>query len=473
MRISLALLLATTLAACGGGTSSQQEDAGVVLPWPGRPPAMTDVAPLRGQAWTRGIIHAHSIFSHDACDGQIYDDAGNQDPAVVAVCLPQVRAAMCTNREDWYMMTDHISYMAYYDWTTVLLYDEGAGDVLVEKDGAPIANRVACAGGGSVMLMQGHEDSVMPIGMEGHYAGTVEERAAFYGRRDAEASDIYRTQLGALVLQNHTEGETPESLVAASLDGVEVFNTHAALLPGIRQNQLHVSGSGAIEGLLPFFDFHEDAWPTAPEPDLALLGFLEDFVVYNQLWDGLLAQGRMLGVLGTDVHQNVYTFILKDGDRGDSFRRMGRMYSNWVLVPEGELTPDTLKGAMRGGRLAGVFEVIGTPTSLDFHAEAGGVTYEVGDEVELAAAPTIVALAPTVLGLDPQQAEPEVALSLKCNGAEVATGTDRIDYTPTAAGYCRLDVTIVPRHLEPFLGNVPEIAAKSFPWVKVNPIYVK
>ena len=390
------------------------------------------------------------------------------------MCLPQVRTAMCTNREDWYMMTDHQSYMAYEDdWAKAMLYDEAAGDVLVERDSAPIANRVACAGGGSVMLMQGHEDSIMPIGMERHIAGTVEERNTFYSRRDAEASGIYRTELGALVLQNHTEGETPESLLAASLDGVEVFNTHAALLPGIRQNQLHVSGSGAIEGLLPFFDFHEDAWPTAPEPDLALLGFLEDFAVYNELWDGLLAQGRMLGVLGTDVHQNVYTFILKDGDRGDSFRRMGRMYSNWVLIPAGELTPDTLKGAMRQGRLAGVFECIGTPAGLDFHAEAGGTTYEMGDEVELAAAPTIVALAPTVLGLDPQQAEPEVALSLKCNGVEVATGTERIDYTPTAAGYCRLDVTIVPHHLEPFLGTVPEIAAKTFPWVKLNPIYIK
>jgi len=55
----------------------------------------------------------------------------------------------------------------------------------------------------------------------------------------------------------------------------------------------------------------------------------------------------------------------------------------------------------------------------------------------------------------------------------VATDPERIDYTPTAPGACRLDVTIVPRHLEPFLGYVPELAAKSYPWVKFNPIYVK
>jgi hypothetical protein len=472
MRIRLALLLATTLAACGGG-SSIPDDAGVALPWPASPPSMSGVAPLRGSVWTRGIIHAHSSFSHDACDGQLFDDDGNPNLDTQAVCLAQVRAAMCQNREDWYMMTDHKAYMAYYDWTTVLLYDEAAGDVLVEKNGAPIANRVACAGGGSVLLMQGHEDDYMPVGLEKHFDGTPAERDAFYGRRDAEASDIYRNELGALVLQNHTEQFTVEDLAAVKLDGIEVFNTHAALLPGSRQNDLHVSGSGAIEGLLPFFDFHEDAWPTAPEPDLALLGFLEDFAVYNALWDGLLARGRMLGVLGTDVHQNVYTFTLKDGDRGDSFRRMGRMYSNWVLVPAGELTPDALKDAMRAGRLAGVFESLGMPAGLDFHAEAGGTVYEIGDEVELAAAPTIVALAPTVLGLDPQQAEPAVALSLKCNGAEVATGEGRIDYTPTATGYCRLDVTIVPRHLEPFLGTVAQLAQKTYPWVKLNPIYVR
>jgi hypothetical protein len=475
MRRTLALLVVLSCcvpvltAACGDGSTSPA-DAGVALPWPAAPPAMTQVAPLRGRAWSRGIIHAHSIYSHDACDGNPYDDAGNPN----LECLAQLRAAMCADREDWFMLTDHKASMATVDdWATLLLFDAAAGDVLVERDGAPIANRLACSGGGSVLLMQGHEDDLMPIGMEKHVAGTAEERDTFYGRRDAEAVAIYRDQLGALVMQNHTEQYTVDDLATLGLDGVEVFNAHAALLPSLRKDYLQVDPTGGVNGTVAFFDFNPSTWNTAPEADLSLLGFLEDFAVYNQNWDGLLARGRMTGILGTDVHQNSFPLVLRDGERGDSYRRMIRWYSNWLLMADAELTPDTLKDAIRQGRLAGVFEVIGTPVGLDFHAEVDGTIYEVGDEVELASAPTLVALAPTVMGLDPQQTPPDVALSLKCGGVEIATGTERIDYTPTATGACRLDVTIVPRHLEPFLGTVPELAAKTYPWVKVNPIYVK
>ncbi|HEY3354927.1 MAG TPA: hypothetical protein VGQ83_16860 [Polyangia bacterium] len=456
--LALALLVA---AGCGSSSSTPPT-------WSPSPPATSELAPLRGERYVRGIIHAHSVYSHDACDGNPWPDGPNLE------CWGQIRAAMCAAGEDWFMLTDHNSSLSSEDdFTKLLLHDAAAGDELVLKAGAPIANRVACGDGRTVLLMAGHEDSIMPIGMEGHIAGDAQARSDFYGRRDAEAVGRYRDELGALVLQNHTEERTVEDLAALGLDGVEVFNAHAALLPGARKDFLHVDPSGALDGVLPFFDFHEDTWKTSPEPDLSLLGFLEDFAVYNATWDALLAQGRMLGVLGTDVHQNTYPFILKDGERGDSYRRMMRWYSNWVLLAPGELTPDALKAAMRQGRMAGVFEVLGTPAGLDFHAETAGAIAEVGDEVALGAGPKLVAVAPTVLGLSAAQAQPEVALSLKCNGAEVATGTDRLEYTPTAAGFCRLDVTIVPHHLTPYLGATPEPFVKTYPWVKVNPIYVK
>jgi hypothetical protein len=429
---------------------------------------MTEVPPLRGQTWARGIIHAHSVYSHDACDGNPWPNGGPD-----LQCLGELRAGMCTAREDWFMLTDHNATMSQEDdFTKLLLHDASAGDELVLKGDAPIANRVACPDGTKVLLMAGHEDDLMPIGMEGHYPGDAQARSDFYGRRDAEAAGIYRAQLNALVIQNHTEQYTVDDLAAIGFDGVEVFNAHAALLPAIRQDYLGVPGSGALDGTLPFFDFHPEDWKTAPEPDLSLLGFLEDFVAYNQRWDGLLAQGRMLGVLGTDVHRNTFPFVLKDGERGDSYRRMMRWYSNWVLL-SGELTPDTLKGALRAGRLAGVFEVLGTPDGLDFHAETAGATAEIGDEVALAAGPTLVAVAPTVHGLSKAQTAPEVSLSLKCNGTEVATGTDRLEYTPTALGACRLDVTIVPHHLTSYLGADPTPYMKAYPWVKANPIYVR
>jgi len=431
---------------------------------------MQSVEPVRALRWIRGIIHAHSVYSHDACDNEPFLASGlpNLD------CLHELRAAMCTNREDFFMLTDHKATMASWDdWSMLLLYDATAGDTLVEKDGAPVANRVACGDGTSVLLMQGHEDDIMAVGMERHIEGTAEERDAFYSRRDAEASQIYRSKLHALVIQNHTEHYTAEDLASRGLDGIEIFNTHAALLPATRQQDLHVSGSGALEGLLPFFDFNESTWPDAPHPDLGLLGFLEDFVVYNQLWDELLGRGRMLGVLGTDVHRNTYNFVLKDGDRGDSYRRMIRWFSNWVLMPPGEVTPDALKAALAAGRVAGVFEVIGTPHALDFYAEAQGTVYEIGDEVELAKHPVLHARVPKILGLDPRQETPDVVLSLSCGGNVVLETTGELEFVPTSPCAYRLDIRIVPRHLTPFLGRVASLATQTYPWVKFNPIYVR
>ena len=59
----------------------------------------------------------------------------------------------------------------------------------------------------------------------------------------------------------------------------------------------------------------------------------------------------MIGTAGTDAHQNVLPILLRDGERGDSYRRMLRWFSNMVLVESGEPTPATAQAALEAGRL--------------------------------------------------------------------------------------------------------------------------
>ena len=91
----------------------------------------------------RGIIHAHTAYSHDGCD-----ENGVPDPE----CTAQLREAACELELDFVSLTDHPANMRDYPFEDLLLYDSASGDELVLEDGEPIANRVACPGGASVLF---------------------------------------------------------------------------------------------------------------------------------------------------------------------------------------------------------------------------------------------------------------------------------------------------------------------------------
>src|SRR5690349_9097195 len=90
--------------ACGGSEPP-------ALPaWdPGLPPSSA-MGGHRGLVPARGIIHLHSPYSHDACDGNPRGDTGlgpvNED------CLADLRAGLCTTRMDFAAVTDHDDSMA-------------------------------------------------------------------------------------------------------------------------------------------------------------------------------------------------------------------------------------------------------------------------------------------------------------------------------------------------------------------------
>ncbi len=56
---------------------------------------------------TRAIIHAHSVHSHDACDGNPYVDGGVNEP-----CLQSFRRAGYADKIDVVFLTEHSGHMS-------------------------------------------------------------------------------------------------------------------------------------------------------------------------------------------------------------------------------------------------------------------------------------------------------------------------------------------------------------------------
>ena len=107
MRRVFALVLVVGIAsAC----SSKEEPAPKksVLAWaPGTVYPTDQAAGPRGFLDRRGLIHAHSVYSHDACDGQ------PQDAGVInAPCMADFRHGVCATRHDFVMLTDHNTFFS-------------------------------------------------------------------------------------------------------------------------------------------------------------------------------------------------------------------------------------------------------------------------------------------------------------------------------------------------------------------------
>ena len=104
----------------------------------------------RGLVDVRGAIHAHSVYSHDACDGLPRDEATD---AINEPCLDDLRRGLCDARHEFVMLTDHGESFARTEFPDVLLHR--AGDTLVERSGAPTANWIACPDGARVLVLAG------------------------------------------------------------------------------------------------------------------------------------------------------------------------------------------------------------------------------------------------------------------------------------------------------------------------------
>jgi hypothetical protein len=209
----------------------------------------------------------------------------------------------------------------------------------------------------------------------------------------------------------------------------------------------------------------------AAEPDLSLLGALDENPAELGRFDTLLAEGRRItSTVGSDSHENVVAGKFRDGERGDSYRRTFRWFGNYLLVAD--LSPDTIKDALVRGRAFGAFHVMGDPVGFDYHTEAGG---EMGDRV---ARGSVLIVDPPQIVPAPGQPAPTVKLRiLRAEGTkavEVASGDGAtpLRFTASAPGAYRAEVRMVPHHLTGYMGMLQAKLLRDLVYIYANPIYV-
>ncbi len=432
----------------------------------------TDGAPGdRGFSDVRGLVHAHSVYSHDACDGEPVDADGVRD----SVCFDDFRRGLCQSQHDFVFLTDHGDSFAATEFPEALLYRPDLGDELVQRgadvaaggsaDG--VANRVTCDDGHTLLIMAGSENGLMPVGLERHI-----EARALYGEQTEAAATALR-DAGAVVLLAHPEDFSVEELLGLPIDGFEMFNLHANT----------VLGAGfALDLLLRA----NDNDPGVPHPDLLVLALYSEDARYLNLWGNVLASGkRVVSTMGTDCHRNTFRTILEDGERADSYRRMMIAFSNHLRVkpaPDGSVDDAALKEALASGRVWGAFEMLGYPVGFDAVAVDGSATYEMGDTVPVGA--HIRASMPAVRDLDPSKEPPHLTLRLlkaeasDAGFVEVASSdSGDLDVVVAGPGAYRVEVRMMPLHLRQDLRDedrrLLDEAASEYPWIYANPFYVQ
>jgi hypothetical protein len=441
-----------------GGTGGAQDPAwtpGTVFPTSGRPNA-------RGLVDVRGLIHAHSVYSHDACDDAPRDPMTGE---IDQVCFEDFRRGLCQAKHDFVFLTDHDSSFSETEFPEVVLHQKARGDQIVERDGSPVANWAACDDGSRALILPGCEAATMPVGLERHAGATKELRSAVYGSATAENVAALKA-LGAVSLVAHTEDWTPDELIELGVDGFEMYNLHANL-------ELNIGAGIDLLGRLATPD-------RFPHPDLILMPIISEDPRYVDTWSAVLSRGsRSVTTLGTDCHRNTFPQLLPDGERIDSYRRMMIWFTNHVLVrpdADGRWADLQLKQALGSGRLFGAFEVLGYPRDFDFHAREGANVREMGEEASIGAGAELRVTRPAVRGLDPGAETPELTLRIlratDTGWENVAESRADLAFEPTSPGAYRAEVRIKPRHLRTHLASYGNLADTDFVWIYANPIYV-
>ena len=446
------------------GVDSAHPKESASVPWSGSlQPTAADVAPIRSWQPRRAIMHLHSPWSHDACDGEPLID-GSPDSS----CLMDLRSALCATSVDVAYLTDHPAHASEQPYASLFHLQDG--DEPVTVDGKTIATRIPCPDGNPILWRPGIEDELMPLGLQSH---TVPENPtashAMYNLASTEAV-VSHQGAGAFVSMAHTEGKALQQLqdlVHGGLQGVEIFNLHAMFDPTKRREHLGLDPLSWASDIAPFTSPDGTA-----EPDLFFIAVLQEQTTSLQKWDALQDIGNVVGFAGTDAHQNVLPIDLRDGERGDSYRRMLRWFSNHLLVDASDTSPSpaAYDSALASGRMYTAFEILGTPTGFDFHLQSddGQITEMGGSGI----GQTLHVQCPTLSPSSPTNGEsPTIAATVFRNGEEWAAGCGA--HPITEPGSYRLRIDIKPTHLKEFLGDDPDIWLHFYPWVYTNPIRVR
>lgn len=415
----------------------------------------SELAASRSGTLHRGILHAHSPYSHDACDDQGFVDGVRNE-----ACFEQLRAALCETAQDFLFLSDHADVFADHEFPDVLL--AAPGDAPIVRGGVTVANRVVCPDGRRVVVAAGTETGTMPLGLEGHVGATPAERHAAYSEVSAAAVERFKAA-GALAFVHHTEEWDPAVLAGLPLDGIEIYNLHRNLMDRM---------GDAVNLVL---DLQSRPW-RVPVVEIGLVGLFESSEADLSRWARLVAVRPTTGILATDVHRNVFDGTSPDGERIDSYRRLMHWFSNYLPGLPADADDGAIKAAIRAGRLFGVFDYLGYAAGFDFRLESGGVVHEMGARVVLEPDARLRLDLPRLHRLPPGSAPPAIrGRILRAEGddwVEVAGGTGPIDLPLDRAGVYRAEVLQTPHHLRAALGTQADRYETERVWVYANPIYV-
>ena len=472
MRLQLVVIVAVAAAAGFVGSSSCAPPAqmhvgpvwkpGVVYP----PETQT----VRGFRDVRGLVHAHSVYSHDACDGKPVLDDGTRDP----VCFEDFRRGLCQSQHDFVFVTDHKDAFDDVEFPAALLYRADEGDVLL-GDGR--ANRITCDDGHTALVMAGNEGGMMPVGIESHLVDGHDARDAVYGAQTADAAQQLHDH-GAVVLLAHPEDFDVDTLASLPVEGFEMYNLHANTL----------LGAGQVLDVLVRWG---EGDTTIVAPDLLVMELWSEDPRYIQRWGNVLARGKhVVTTMGTDCHRNTFPSIMEDGERADSYRRMMIAFSNHLRVTpadDGTVDDRVLKEALHAGRNWGAFEMMGYPVGFDsFAVDAHGDVVEMGDTAPVGS--KIVVVRPAVKDLDPSREAPTITLRIlratdDDAGFEVvasSTTADKLEVTMDEAGAYRAEVRMMPLHLRQDMRADADVLldqkianGQDYVWIYAGAIYAQ
>ena len=471
--------------------------------------------------WTvhRGVVHVHSPYSHDACDGEGLV-GGKPTPG----CLADLRAAVCDTGLDFALLTDHPAHMQERPFTDVLLYDRAAGDELVVTRDAALSNLLRCADDRRVLLAAGYESThTLPLGLHHHVAADLYAPLTdATPLAEAQALIAGLKAGGAVTAVAHSEESdlSAARIVAVELEAMEWYNPHGNFKAALGGDDIAGDPGkvlATLQGLLPFMAGSR----SGAHPDLVYLRLLPSWPVEGfKKWREVQRVRPITGLLGSDVHQNVAvspicavddpalqaacvaaaaaalpdelaglvaggTLRMSDGERLDGFARVMRWLENRVLTGPGPLDLARLQDALRAGHSYGLFSVFGEPEGLRFAGRGpNDALLWIGD-----AAPGPVELQlraptrPAALGGAPfTRAEADTAElrselwrtdaggSVKVD--EVAGLGATLDVTASEPGAYHVEVYIRPLHLRAALGSEDALAEAEYMWLISNPIRV-
>jgi hypothetical protein len=476
--------------------------------------------PVPQITWTtvRAIFHAHSIYSHDGCTGDGYPLGSPESLA----CQAQLRAAPCALGIDLVSLTDHPAHMQDQPFVDDLLFDAGAGDVLVTDGSDAVANRVTCANGHRYLFTAGYESQhSMPLGLH-HHLPAAED---YDGITDATPIGTVQARVAAMsaagavpaVVHSEMDDISAATIRDGGFAAMEWYNIHANIMALTGGEEYLITGDyqTVIDSLSAIDDFLLGSSAGA-HPDLVYLALLPFLPPQGfAKWTEVTAARPITGILGTDVHRNLAvdagvcegdileplclvaaalypnvltlllsggTIQLTDNEQIDSYRRLMSWLENRILVA-GEVTPLTIALALRQGQSFGLFTVFGEPDAFSFSAvDAGGRRHAMGAalsgpatlHVEVPTRP--VALPGTVpfSGAEAELAELRAALVFTDGSGrrEVAAGTASFDHLATAVGAYHVEISIRPLHLAPHLGSEAALADPVQLWLITNPIRI-